>query len=55
MNVILIDEDLGLAWNETWEQNRIANILEGYKTHAFHLPTTMDENTEDGTKLSEPN
>jgi uncharacterized protein YukE len=31
INVIIVDEDLGLGWDETWPQERINNIIENYK------------------------
>jgi hypothetical protein len=31
LNVILVNQDLGLGWNPSWPQERIAKILESYK------------------------
>ena len=31
LNVILVDQDLGLGWDPSWPQKRIAKILESYK------------------------
>jgi hypothetical protein len=31
LNVILVNQDLGLSWDSSWPQERIIKILEGYK------------------------
>ncbi len=31
INVIIIDEDLGLGWDESWPRERITTIIENYK------------------------
>ena len=38
LNVIIVDEDLGLGWDPTWSQERIAHIREEYKTHVWVPP-----------------
>lgn len=38
LNVVVVNEDLGLGWDETWPQERINNLMEGYRKFAFHLP-----------------
>jgi len=31
LKVVIVDEDLGLGWDESWPQERIAKIIENYK------------------------
>lgn len=31
LNVIIVNEDLGLSWDPSWPQERIAQIIENYK------------------------
>jgi len=31
INVIIVNEDLGLAWDESWSEERISRIIEEYK------------------------
>lgn len=31
VHVVIVDEDLGLAWDESWPMERISNIMAGYK------------------------
>ena len=31
MTVVIVDEDLGLGWDETWPPERIAKIIQSYK------------------------
>ncbi len=35
INVILVDEDLGLSWDESWPKERITKILEHYKNYVW--------------------
>ena len=38
INVIIINEDLGLAWDESWHEERISKIVEEYKRYVW-VPT----------------
>jgi hypothetical protein len=38
INVIIIDEDLGLAWDESWPKERIIRIIEEYKKYVWLPP-----------------
>ncbi len=38
INVILVDEDLGLSWDDSWSRERITKIIENYKSHVC-IPT----------------
>jgi hypothetical protein len=38
MNVIVINEDLGLGWNESWPQERISKIVENYRNFVWTPP-----------------
>ncbi|MFX0201636.1 MAG: lactate utilization protein [Candidatus Hodarchaeota archaeon] len=38
INVILVNEDLGLGWDESWPPERIAKIKEGYKRFVWCPP-----------------
>jgi L-lactate utilization protein LutB len=31
LHVVIVDEDLGLAWDPSWPQDRVTRIVEGYK------------------------
>lgn len=35
INVVIINEDLGLAWDESWSQERISRIIEAYKRYVW--------------------
>lgn len=35
INVIIVNQDLGLGWDESWSQERITKILESYKKFAW--------------------
>lgn len=35
LNVVMVDEDLGLGWNPSWPQTRINKIIENYKRYAW--------------------
>lgn len=35
INVIIINEDLGLAWDESWPKERISRIIEEYKRYVW--------------------
>ncbi len=37
LNVIIINQDLGLGWDPTWPQERITKILAEYKKFVIHL------------------
>jgi hypothetical protein len=38
LNVVIVDEDLGLGWDESWPQERISIIREDYKKHVWVPP-----------------
>jgi len=38
LNVVIVDEDLGLGWDPSWEKDRIARIVEGYKKFVWTPP-----------------
>jgi len=44
INVIIVDEDLGLGWDESWPEERIKNIIENYKRFVWipHTRTRRD-------------
>ncbi|NJD53960.1 MAG: lactate utilization protein [Candidatus Methanoperedens sp.] len=35
INVVIINEDLGLAWDESWPKERISRIIEEYKRYVW--------------------
>jgi hypothetical protein len=35
LNVIVVDQDLGLSWNPEWAQDRIIQIIENYKKYVW--------------------
>jgi hypothetical protein len=35
LNIILVNQDLGLGWDPSWHQERIMEILENYKKFAW--------------------
>jgi len=39
MNVVIVDEDLGLSWDESWPTERIAKIVENYKRFVWIPPS----------------
>ena len=38
LNVVIVDEDLGLSWDESWPQERISSIREDYKKYVWVPP-----------------
>jgi L-lactate utilization protein LutB len=38
MNVILVDEDLGLGWDKSWESDRIEAISDRHDRHMWGMP-----------------
>ncbi len=38
LNVIIVDDDLGLSWDPSWPQERISRIREDYKQNVFVPP-----------------
>ena len=38
LNVIVINEDLGLSWDESWPRERITKIIENYKRFVWLTP-----------------
>ena len=38
INVVIVDEDLGLSWDESWPQERISRIKEDYKKYVWVPP-----------------
>jgi hypothetical protein len=41
INVIIINEDLGLGWNESWPKERINKIIENYKKFVWIPPADL--------------
>jgi len=39
INVIILEEDLGLSWDESWPRERIAKIIKNYKKFVWIPPT----------------
>jgi len=37
--VVIVDEDLGLAWDESWPKERISHIINEYKKYVWLPPT----------------
>jgi len=35
LDVVIIDEDLGLGWDVSWPQDRLTKIIENYKKFAW--------------------
>lgn len=44
INVILVNEDLGLAWDESWPRERIESIIEEYKKFVW-VPKPLHRKT----------
>lgn len=38
ISIVIVDEDLGLAWDESWPQERISKIIEKYKKFVWVPP-----------------
>jgi hypothetical protein len=38
INVILVDEDLGLGWNRSWPEDRINRIIKNHEEHMVMCP-----------------
>jgi hypothetical protein len=38
ITVILVDEDLGLGWDESWPKERISKIAENHQKHMWSFP-----------------
>jgi hypothetical protein len=38
LNVVIVDEDLGLGWDPSWPKNRIEEITEHYKRFVWVPP-----------------
>ena len=38
INVVIINEDLGLAWDESWPKERISRVIEEYKRYVWIPP-----------------
>jgi hypothetical protein len=41
MAIMLVDEDLGLGWDETWPQNRISRIRSEYERVTWVFASAM--------------
>ena len=39
INVVILEDDLGLSWDESWPRERIAKIIENYKKLVWIPPT----------------
>ena len=35
ITIIIVDEDLGLSWDNSWSQVRITNIINNYKKYVW--------------------
>jgi hypothetical protein len=42
LNVIVVDQDLGLGWDPSWPQDRITQIIENYKNFVWVPPEHGD-------------
>lgn len=42
MNIIIVNEDLGLGWDESWPKERINKIIESYKKCTW-IPADLDK------------
>jgi len=40
INVVIINEDLGLAWDDSWPKERVSRIIEEYKRYVWIPPQT---------------
>lgn len=38
VHVVIVDEDLGLSWDDSWPAERISKIMEGYKKFVWSPP-----------------
>jgi hypothetical protein len=43
INVVLVDEDLGLAWSRDWPEDRIQSIAENHERHMWTLPREIEQ------------
>jgi len=41
INVVIVNEDLGLAWDESWPKKRIDRIIENYKRGVWIPPANL--------------
>ena len=41
LNVVIVDKDLGLSWDESWPQERISSIREDYKKYVWVPPRQL--------------
>jgi len=41
INVVIVNEDLGLGWDESWPQERISKITENYRKYAWIAPADL--------------
>jgi len=48
IKVIIVDEDLGLGWDESWPPERIAKIIENYKRFVWVPPADLASVTHTG-------
>jgi len=46
INVVIVNEDLGLAWDESWSKERISRIIEEYKRYVWIPPPTTKSSGE---------
>jgi hypothetical protein len=40
INVVIVNDDLGLAWDKSWPKERVSRIIEEYKKYAWIPPPT---------------
>lgn len=52
ITVIIINEDLGLGWDESWSRERIAKIIENYKSFVWVPPADLVADKYSGKLLS---
>ena len=43
INVVIVNQDLGLGWDESWPKERIARIVENYKRYVW-IPPVIPKN-----------
>jgi hypothetical protein len=41
IKVVIVNEDLGLGWDESWPQERISKIIENYQRYVWILPAEL--------------
>ncbi len=52
ITVILVNEDLGLSWDSSWDKNRINHIKENYHNYTWEIPVPDNAASEQETTLT---